>query len=273
GLEREINELKKKLTTFLRENANLQEELSDAYRIKNQLADLHAEELSKVEQTKEKEKSASQKFDLMQQKIDKLSSVVLKEKKLSATFQTNLENKRLKMKHSNRRTALEEEVKALRKSVNNMRSRQQMGLEIEKHLKKMVHDLKNKKARCNLLVCSEEKMKSDTSDLRSYHSQHRMDIVNLLEEEASQFKSVVDDVKEYMRQIYVNEELKHVSLQTDMSLQENDSRDVHVSPDVGLDTITKSPTSVNFLRWYDPPMCQRYVQIIPGLLRSGNELE
>nr|GEV43802.1 hypothetical protein [Tanacetum cinerariifolium] len=248
GLEREINELKKKLTTFLRENANLQEELSDAYRIKNQLADLHAEELSKVEQTKEKEKSASQKFDLMQQKIDKLSSVVLKEKKLSATFQTNLENKRLKMKHSNRRTALEEEVKALRKSVNNMRSRQQM-------------------------VCSEEKMKSDTSDLRSYHSQHRMDIVNLLEEEASQFKSVVDDVKEYMRQIYVNEELKHVSLQTDMSLQENDSRDVHVSPDVGLDTITKSPTSVNFLRWYDPPMCQRYVQIIPGLLRSGNELE
>ncbi|GKC61195.1 hypothetical protein Tco_1088793, partial [Tanacetum coccineum] len=25
--------------------------------------------------------------------------------------------------------------------------------------------------------------------------------------------------------------------------------------------------------WYDPPMCQRSVQIIPGLLRSRNELE
>ncbi|GJX33050.1 hypothetical protein Tco_0242905 [Tanacetum coccineum] len=34
-----------------------------------------------------------------------------------------------------------------------------------------------------------------------------------------------------------------------------------------------SPTSVNSLRWYDPPMCQRSVQIIPGLLRSRNELE
>ncbi|GJS37805.1 reverse transcriptase domain-containing protein [Tanacetum coccineum] len=36
---------------------------------------------------------------------------------------------------------------------------------------------------------------------------------------------------------------------------------------------TLSPTCVNFLKWYDPPMYQRSVQIIPGLLRSRNELE
>ncbi|GJU21162.1 hypothetical protein Tco_1154504 [Tanacetum coccineum] len=36
---------------------------------------------------------------------------------------------------------------------------------------------------------------------------------------------------------------------------------------------TLSPTCVNFLRMYDPLMCQRLVQIIPGLLRSHNELE
>nr|GEV73354.1 hypothetical protein [Tanacetum cinerariifolium] len=36
---------------------------------------------------------------------------------------------------------------------------------------------------------------------------------------------------------------------------------------------TLSPTCVNFLRWYDPPMCQRSVQVISGLLRSRNELE
>ncbi|GJS44137.1 hypothetical protein Tco_0569180 [Tanacetum coccineum] len=29
----------------------------------------------------------------------------------------------------------------------------------------------------------------------------------------------------------------------------------------------------NFLPWFDPPMCQRSVQIIPGLLRSRNELD
>ncbi|GJU03605.1 zinc finger, GRF-type containing protein [Tanacetum coccineum] len=36
---------------------------------------------------------------------------------------------------------------------------------------------------------------------------------------------------------------------------------------------TLSSTCVNFLRWYDPPMCQRSVQIIRGLLRSRNELK
>ncbi|GJT07041.1 zinc finger, GRF-type containing protein [Tanacetum coccineum] len=36
---------------------------------------------------------------------------------------------------------------------------------------------------------------------------------------------------------------------------------------------TLSPACVNFLGWYDPPMCQRSVQIILGLLRSRNELE
>ncbi|GKA19994.1 zinc finger, GRF-type containing protein [Tanacetum coccineum] len=36
---------------------------------------------------------------------------------------------------------------------------------------------------------------------------------------------------------------------------------------------TLSPTCVNFLWWFDPPMCQRSVQIILVLLRSRNELE
>nr|GEY98525.1 RNA-directed DNA polymerase, eukaryota [Tanacetum cinerariifolium] len=36
---------------------------------------------------------------------------------------------------------------------------------------------------------------------------------------------------------------------------------------------TPSPTCVNFLWWYDPLMCQRSVQIIPGLLRSHNEIK
>ncbi|GJW94423.1 hypothetical protein Tco_0174095 [Tanacetum coccineum] len=36
---------------------------------------------------------------------------------------------------------------------------------------------------------------------------------------------------------------------------------------------TLSPTCVNFIWWFDPPTCQRSVQIIPGLLRSCNELE
>ncbi|GJZ26141.1 hypothetical protein Tco_0570394 [Tanacetum coccineum] len=36
---------------------------------------------------------------------------------------------------------------------------------------------------------------------------------------------------------------------------------------------TISPTYVNFLRLFDPLMCQRSVQIITGFLRSRNELK
>ncbi|GKB92836.1 hypothetical protein Tco_0965108, partial [Tanacetum coccineum] len=46
-----------------------------------------------------------------------------------------------------------------------------------------------------------------------------------------------------------------------------------VGDDVNGVEMVMSPTCVNFLRWYDPPMCQRSVQIILGLLRSRNELE
>ncbi|CAH1444990.1 unnamed protein product [Lactuca virosa] len=309
GLEQEIDDLKKKLTSCLRENVNLQEELSQSYLIKNQLADLHASELKKsleaekqikffqgcvgaafserdnaimeAEIAKEKEELATQQLGIIQQKIEELTSIVLEEKKFSATLQTDLENQKKEneifkqvinkfydiRQHSlneyndvnleekcitllndsedmwsfNRHdeetsttkyiTALEEEVEALRKSVINLRSKLQMGLEIEKHLKKVVRDLKNKK------IFLEEKMKRDISVLRGLYSQHRVDIVNLLQEEFSQFKSVIDFIKENMGQININEELKH------LSPQENDCRDVHISPDIGSDTITKENVS------------------------------
>ncbi|CAL5388776.1 unnamed protein product [Camellia sinensis] len=49
GLEQETESLKKKLTACTREKLNLQEELSEAYRIKGQLADLHVAEVSELE--------------------------------------------------------------------------------------------------------------------------------------------------------------------------------------------------------------------------------
>ncbi|KAM1421084.1 hypothetical protein ACFX2I_003388 [Malus domestica] len=47
GLEQEIENLKKKLAACTRDYVNLQEELSEAYRIKGQLADLHSAEVAK----------------------------------------------------------------------------------------------------------------------------------------------------------------------------------------------------------------------------------
>lgn len=52
-LEQEIETLKNKLAGFLREKQNLQEELSEAYRIKMQLANLHNAEVLKSKEVEE----------------------------------------------------------------------------------------------------------------------------------------------------------------------------------------------------------------------------
>ncbi|KAL4581109.1 hypothetical protein LXL04_017318 [Taraxacum kok-saghyz] len=306
GLEREIDDLKKKLTSCRRENVNLQEELSQAYHIKNQLADLHRSELTKsleaekqikffqgcvgaafserdnaimeAEIAKEKEELATQKLSIIEQKIEELNSVLVEEKKLSATLETELQkqnkeneifkqvitkfydirqhclneyddvsfedkcsvllndiedmwsfNSQEETSTAKYITALEEEIETLRKNVINLRSKLQMGLEIEKHLKKVVRDLKNKK------MFLEEKMKREVSVLRGLYSQHRVDIMNLLEDEFSQFKSNIDIIKENIGEVCINEEVN----KKDIISQENDCRDVHISPDIGSDAITK----------------------------------
>lgn len=85
----------------------------------------------------------------------------------------------------------------------------------------------------------EEKMKRDVLDLHSFHSQHRLEIVNLLQEESSYIKSVTNEIEVNMRQICVNGEPDSLSVPREMVLQENDVRDVHISPDAASDTNTK----------------------------------
>ncbi|XP_038973043.1 myosin-10-like isoform X2 [Phoenix dactylifera] len=118
GLEQEIESLKKKLAGCIREKQNLQEELSEAYRIKSQLADLHGEEVSKnkeaekqvkffqscvaaafaerdqalmeFEKAKEQEEAVSQKLIDFQKRVEELELAYLDEKKLSASLELEL---------------------------------------------------------------------------------------------------------------------------------------------------------------------------------------
>ncbi|XP_073104255.1 uncharacterized protein [Elaeis guineensis] len=118
ALEQEIESLKKKLAGCIRENQNLQEELSEAYRIKSQLADLHGEEVLKnkeaekqvkffqscvasafaerdqalmeSEKAKEQEEAVSQKLIDFEKRVEELELAYLDEKKLSASLQLEL---------------------------------------------------------------------------------------------------------------------------------------------------------------------------------------
>ncbi|XP_022896872.1 myosin heavy chain, cardiac muscle isoform isoform X1 [Olea europaea var. sylvestris] len=120
GLEQEIENLKKKLATCTRENQNLQEELSEAYNIKSQLADLHSTEVSKnieaekqlkffqgcvaaafaerdnaimeAEKSREKEELISQELNKLDRRIQELTSELSEEKSLTTTLRIDLGN-------------------------------------------------------------------------------------------------------------------------------------------------------------------------------------
>ncbi|KAM7482411.1 hypothetical protein LguiB_006994 [Lonicera macranthoides] len=321
SLEQEIENLKKKLATCTRENINLQEELSEAYRIKSQLADLHNAEVSKnmeadkqvkffqgcvaaafaerdhavmeAEKAKEKEEVVSHKLSDFQKRIEELASDCLEEKKLSATLQIDLEKQEkengifkkvidkfyeirqpspkglddtswedkceLLLRDSEDTwsfndygetstskyiTALEEEVGTLRKSVDNLQNKLQMGLEIENHLKKKVCKLEKKK------ILSEEKMKRDISGLHHYHSLYRVHIMNLLDEGYSNLKSTANALEEKVNQLDFNRE-QNSKTTADINLYESECRDVHVNTDDGSDLVSERnvpsmPNTVNF---------------------------
>lgn len=117
GLEQEIQTLQNKLAASTTHTLNLQDQLSQAYRIKAQLADLHAAELSKnieaekqlkffqgcvatafaerdhaiieAEKAKEKEESMSQQIHGFLKRIEELTSDCCKQKELNVALQSH----------------------------------------------------------------------------------------------------------------------------------------------------------------------------------------
>lgn len=119
GLEQEIENLNTKLATCTRENKNLQEELSEAYRIKGQIADLHKAEVLKnveaekqlkffqdcvaaafserdnalmeAEKAKEKVELMPQELNNFQRRVEELTAQLHEEKGLAESLQIDFE--------------------------------------------------------------------------------------------------------------------------------------------------------------------------------------
>ncbi|XP_022763524.1 early endosome antigen 1 isoform X5 [Durio zibethinus] len=270
GLEQEIESLKKKLAACSRDNQNLQEELSEAYRIKTQLADLHRQEAAKnveaekqvkffqgcvasafaerdhsimeAEKAKEKEELMAQKFNEFQTRLEELTSNCLEQSRRNDALQIDLakqeeENEILRKvmskfyeirqeaigeledaswddkctcllrdpaemwsfndsSTSKYISSLEEELARVRSFVDDLQSQLRVGLEIENHLKKKVRELERKK------IASDKMILNRVTELRHYHSQQRIQIMNLLDMERSHIKRFVDVVEEKFKQFY-----------------------------------------------------------------------
>eukprot|EP00268_Persea_americana_P066295 TRINITY_DN8997_c0_g1_i1.p1 TRINITY_DN8997_c0_g1~~TRINITY_DN8997_c0_g1_i1.p1 ORF type:complete len:662 (+),score=161.46 TRINITY_DN8997_c0_g1_i1:268-2253(+) len=310
GLEQEIEHLKKKLAICTRENRNLQEELSEVYRIKSQLADLHSVELSKnmeaekqlkffqscvaaafaerdnslmeAEKAKEREEAVSQKLNDIQQRLDDLTAEFFEEKKRSSDLQVEavklqklsdiserlinkfyvirqaslgcFEDRNVEEKcthllddppemwifdcHSETSTSkyiasLEEELKTLRNSMENLHNKLRMGLEIEEHLRKKVSTMEKKH------ILSDEMIRNGLSTLRWLHSQHRSEVVNLLEEEKTRIKSLFDEANEKIKQLHIGRMHNFEALKGDSICDDIECRDVHITNDVSPSAAAK----------------------------------
>lgn len=199
SLEQEIETLKKKLALCTRENVNLQEELSEAYRIKGQLADLHSAEVTKnleaekqlkffqgcvaaafaerdhsimeAEKAKEKEETMLQKLNDVEKRMQELTSDSLEQKKLINKLQSEL--------------AKQEENNDLFKKVVDMfyEIRQQSHLDFED----MTWDQK-----CIRLL-------NDPTEVWSYNDTSTSKYISALEEELQLVRNSVDDLQNKFR--------------------------------------------------------------------------
>ncbi|KAJ8769025.1 hypothetical protein K2173_024021 [Erythroxylum novogranatense] len=299
GLEQEIENLKKKLVACTRDNANLQEELSEAYHIKSQLSDLHRAEVEKnmeaekqvkffqscvaaafaerdqsimeAEKAKENEEFMSQKFSEIQNRLEELMTECLEHKRFRDELQIsqakleeqndilkkvvnkfynirqqsleeyddiNLDDKCESLLHDSMEmwsyndtstskyiSALEEELETMRNSLDNLRNKQRVGLEIENHLKRRVRELEKKQIQLDKL------MMNSIAGLCDFHSQKRVEILNLLGEGRSQIEWMINMVQEKIRQLDASREqnlqLSHQIVNTDDNL----CRVVHINAD------------------------------------------
>lgn len=308
GLEQEIENLKKKLAACTRDNVNLQEELSETYRIKGQLADLHSAEVAKnveaekqlkffqgcvaaafaerdhsimeAEKAREKEELMSKKLCDIEKRLEELAADCSEQKKLNDKLQTDLamqeeHNESFKKvidkfyeirQHSpegfqdtswDRKcacllhdpaewwsfndastskyiSALEEELERMRNSVDNLRNRLQVGLEIENHLKRRVGELEKKK------IISDKMIKNEIAELHHYHSQHRVHVINLLNEGKASIKSICDAIEEKSRQIDVGRLQKVGPPPGDVKQDKDNCQDVHENADAEPQLLSKN---------------------------------
>ncbi|KAJ6948818.1 hypothetical protein NC651_002973 [Populus alba x Populus x berolinensis] len=131
-----------------------------------------------------------------------------------------------------KQSVLEEEVETLRNSLDKLQSKIRVGLEIENHLKKKVLELEKKQVLWDKMVME------GITELRHYHSHHRVQITSLLSKERSHIKSIIDMAEEKIKQFDVISEQDLVPCGV-VRLQENEFRDVHMSTDADPDLAPK----------------------------------
>ncbi|KAF2320857.1 hypothetical protein GH714_031367 [Hevea brasiliensis] len=252
GLEQEIENLKKKLAACTRDNLNLQEELSEAYRIKNMeaekqvkffqgcVASAFAERdhaIMEAEKAKEKEELMSLKFNDIQKRLEELVSDCLEQKRLNNALVID------QAKH-------EEQNETFKKVVNKFYKIRHPSLEgfedasWDDKCAWLLHDSTemwsyNDNSTSKYIIHLGKMIMNGIGELRHHHSVDTVYIMNLLDEGRLHIQSTINMLEEKIGQIDVREEQNLGLSHRVVNLDINECQDVHITNDNDPDLVLK----------------------------------
>lgn len=140
--------------------------------------------------------------------------------------------------------SLEQENESLKAKISKLQSNLRMSFEIEQHLQRNVRTLEKKQA------LSDDLMRNGLSALRKVYTHQRAEIMKILEEESLLLSTAVNEIQDKLTQICINAEIIGNPV-GEMQCCDSSCKDVHVTMDIGPDTIPKGDVPTGYSTAFD----------------------
>ncbi|VAI04621.1 uncharacterized protein [Triticum aestivum] len=140
--------------------------------------------------------------------------------------------------------SLEQENESLKAKISKLQSNLRMSFEIEQHLQRNVRTLEKKQA------LNDDLMRDGLSALQKVYTHQRAEIMKILGEESLLLSTAVNEIQDKLTQICINAEIIGNPVEK-MQCCDSSCKDVHVTMDIGLETIPKGDVPTGYSTTFD----------------------
>ncbi|XP_048571098.1 uncharacterized protein LOC125551793 isoform X3 [Triticum urartu] len=140
--------------------------------------------------------------------------------------------------------SLEQENESLKAKISKLQSNLRMSFEIEHHLQRNARTLEKKQA------LSDDLMRNGLSALQKVYTYQRAEIMKILEEESLLLSTAVNEIQDKLTQICINAEIMGNPVGK-MQCCDSSCKDVHVTMDIGPETIPKGDVPTGYSTTFD----------------------
>ncbi|VAH92294.1 unnamed protein product [Triticum turgidum subsp. durum] len=140
--------------------------------------------------------------------------------------------------------SLEQENESLKAKISKLQSNLRMSFEIEHHLQRNARTLEKKQA------LSDDLMRNGLSALQKVYTYQRAEIMKILEEELLLLSTAVNEIQDKLTQICINAEIMGNPVGK-MQCCDSSCKDVHVTMDIGPETIPKGDVPTGYSTTFD----------------------